>query len=111
VQLRVVQDKWDAAGKVPRTELERLEKGLRRVEAAVRDAEQKRWATSNPEVAARANSLVTQLEDSIASLREDLARAETSGDARRVAQAREALEARQQWLQQARAGLDEFGGA
>jgi Domain of Unknown Function (DUF349) len=110
-QLRVVQDKWDAAGKVPRTELERLEKGLRRVEAAVRDAEQKRWATSNPEVAARANSLVTQLEDSIASLREDLARAETSGDARRVAQAREALEARQQWLQQARAGLDEFGGA
>jgi hypothetical protein len=109
-QLRTIQDRWDAAGKVPRAELERVEKELRRVEAAVRDAEEKRWATTNPEVAARANSLVTQLEDAIAGLEDDLARAEASGDARRVAQAREALEARQQWLAQARAGLDEFRG-
>jgi hypothetical protein len=76
----------------------------------VRDAEERRWTTTNPEVAARANSLVTQLEDAIAGLLEDLARAEASGNARKVAQAREALEAREQWLAQARAGLDEFGG-
>lgn len=109
-QLRIIQDRWDAAGKVPRADLERMEKSLRRVESAVREAEERRWTTTNPEVAARANSLVTQLEDAIAGLREDLAKAEASGNARKVAQAREALEAREQWLAQARAGLDEFGG-
>jgi hypothetical protein len=42
-------------------------------------------------------------------LRDDLAKAEASGDPRRVARAREALEAREALLDQARRGLDEFG--
>ena len=52
-QLRVIQDKWDAAGKVPRSDMERVEKAMRRVEQTVRDAEDRRWKSSNPEVAAR----------------------------------------------------------
>lgn len=109
-QLRSVQERWDAAGKVPRGDVERMEKGLRRIESAVREADDKRWSRTNPEVAARAQSMVDQLEASVASLRDDLAKAEASGNERHVADARAKLEAQEQWLAQARAGLDEFSG-
>ena len=109
-QLRSVQERWDAAGKVPRGDVDRIEKGLRRIESAVREADDKRWSRTNPEVAARAQSMVDQLEASVASLRDDLAKAEASGNERKVADARAKLEAQEQWLAQARAGLDEFSG-
>jgi hypothetical protein len=109
-QLRTVQEKWDAAGKVPRADMERVEKAMRRVEQTVRDAEDRKWKSSNPEVAARARAMVDQLERAVADLRDDLAKAEASGNASRVTKAREALEARQVWLDQARAGVQEFGG-
>ncbi len=63
-----------------------------------------------PEAAARARSLVTQLESAVADLRADLEKAQASGNARKVEQAQSALEAREAWLAQARAGLEEFGG-
>lgn len=109
-RLRAIQDQWDKVGKVPRGDMERTEKGLRRIETVVRDAEEKRWAQSNPEAAARAQSLVTQLESAVADLEADVSKAESSGNTRKAEEARAALEARQQWLAQARAGLDEFGG-
>lgn len=108
--LRVIQDKWDKAGKVPRADLERTEKAMRRIEQAVRDAEDRRWSASNPEAAARASSLVEQLEKAVASLEKDLANAQASGNAKKVAEAEAALTARRQWLDQARSGLAEFGG-
>jgi hypothetical protein len=109
-QLRTIQDKWDAAGKVPRADMDRVEKAMRRVEQTVRDAEERKWKSSNPEVAARARAMVDQLERAVADLQEDLARAEASGSASRIKKAREALDARQVWLDQARAGVAEFGG-
>lgn len=109
VALRSVQEKWEKAGKVPRADLERTEKALRRVESAVREAEERKWKKTNPEVAARANSMVTQLEASLEKLRSDLAKAEASGNAKKVADVQRRIEAQQAWLDQARAGLDEFG--
>ena len=108
--LRVIQEKWERAGKVPRPDVERLEKAMRRVEQAVRDKDEKRWASINPEAAARAQSLVDQLETAVKGLRTDLEKAEASGNAKKVADARSSLEAREQWLAQARAGVQEFGG-
>jgi Domain of Unknown Function (DUF349) len=108
--LRTIQDKWEKAGKVPRGDVDRMEKGLRRIESAVRDADEKRWAKTNPEAAARAQSMVDQLVASVSGLKDDLAKAEASGNDKKVAEARAALEAQQQWLDQARAGLSEFGG-
>ncbi|WP_226913368.1 DUF349 domain-containing protein [Gephyromycinifex aptenodytis] len=108
--LRALQEKWDAAGKVPRSDMERVEKGMRRIEQSVRDAEDRKWKKSDPEVVARARSLATQLEAAVAGLREDLAKAQEKGNERAIAKAREALEAREAWLAQARAGLEEFGG-
>ncbi|HMM94761.1 DUF349 domain-containing protein [Phycicoccus sp.] len=108
--LRGVQERWEAAGKVPRGDLERVEKRLRRVETAVREADEKKWRSTNPELSARAQSMVDQLEASVAKAEAEVAKAETAGDATKAAAARERLAAQQQWLDQARAGLDEFGG-
>jgi hypothetical protein len=108
--LRIIQEKWEGAGKVPRGDMERVEKGIRRVEEAVRDSDEKRWARSNPEAAARAQSLVDQLESVVEGLRADLVKAQASGDPTRVADAQSTLATREQWLAQARAGVQEFGG-
>ncbi|HEU5144427.1 MAG TPA: DUF349 domain-containing protein [Dermatophilaceae bacterium] len=109
-QLRAIQEKWEAAGKVPRSDMDRVEKGLRRIEQTVRDAEDHKWKATNPEVAARAQGMVEQLERAVADLEADLAKAEASGNAAKIAKARDALEARRAWLEQARAGVQEFGG-
>ncbi|MEI2764359.1 MAG: DUF349 domain-containing protein [Dermatophilaceae bacterium] len=107
--LRVIQDRWDRAGRVPRADLERTEKALRRVEQAVRDLQERRWSSANPEAAARAQSLVDQLERAVRDLEADLAKARDEGDRSAVADAEAALTARRDWLAQARAGLAEFG--
>jgi hypothetical protein len=108
--LRGIQDRWDAAGKVPRGDVDRMEKAMRRIEQAVRDADEKRWHKSNPEVAARAQSMVDQLESSVAALRADVEKAEAAGNDKKLKDARSKLEAQEQWLSQARGNLDEFSG-
>ena len=79
--LRRIQERWEAAGKVPRAAIDRMEKGMRRVEQTVREAEDKKWASSNPELSARASSMVTQLESKVAELQADVEAAEAKGDA------------------------------
>ncbi len=108
--LRGIQDRWERAGKVPRADLERVEKRMRRVEAAVREADEHKWRRTNPEVAARARSMVEQLEASVAAIEAEVAAAESAGDAAAADAARGRLTAQREWLAQARAGLDEFGG-
>ncbi len=105
--LRVIQDKWDKAGKVPRADIDRTEKALRRVESAVRDADDKRWQRTNPELAARAQSMASQLEARIESLRADAEKAEASGNARKAADARAQIESQEALLAQVRTGLDD----
>ena len=108
-QLRAIQDKWDKAGKVPRADIDRTEKAIRRIEQGVRDAEERRWKATNPEAAARASSMVTQLEASLAQVRADLAKAEAAGNTRKAADLAAKIEAQEAWLAQATAGLSEFG--
>lgn len=108
--LRDIQERWEAAGKVPRADIDRMEKGMRRIEQTVRDAEDKKWSQSNPELSARAASMVAQLESRVTDLRDDLATAEAKGDTSRAAKIQEQIDAQQAWLDQARKGLDEFGG-
>lgn len=105
--LRGIQDRWEAAGKVPRADVSRIEKRMRTVEQAVRDVEDARWKRSNPETKARADSALGQLEDSIAGLERDLEAARASGDARGVKEAEQALQARRSWLEQVRKAADD----
>lgn len=106
--LRSIQERWEAAGMVPRGDRDRVEGRLRRVEEAVRRADETRWQRTNPEGRARAQSAVSQLEQSLSKLEADRAKAAARGDERAVADADEAIAARQSWLEGARTALTEF---
>jgi uncharacterized protein DUF349 len=106
---RSIAERWDAAGKVPRAAMADLEGRFKRVEQAVRGAEDVSWRRSNPEAQARASDTVAQLESSLAALRSDLTKAEAAGDERAAARARDSIEARESWLQEAARALQEFG--
>lgn len=108
--LRSIQDRWEAAGKVPRGDVQRVEGRLRAVESAVRDADQAQWRRTNPETRARAEGAAAQLEQAIAGLEADLAAAEAKGDARRIAEARAALDARRAWLEQVQRAAQDARG-
>ena len=95
---------------MPRGDKERIDGRLKRVEDAVRGAEDKKWTRTNPEGLARAQAAVDQLRSGIAKLEGELAKAEAKGDARAVTNAQEALDARRSWLQAAESTLAEFGG-
>ena len=79
--LRGIQERWEQIGAVPRDAREHLESGLRRVEDAVRKAEETQWRRSNPEALARAEGTVDQLRSTIAQLERQLAQARDRGDA------------------------------
>ncbi|PYG02090.1 protein of unknown function [Georgenia satyanarayanai] len=98
--LRPIQDKWDEAGKVPRSDVQRVEGRMRAVEQAVRDADQERWSRSDPEKKARAEGAAAQLYEAIDGLEQQLAQARAAGDPRAEKEAAAALEARKSWLDQ-----------
>jgi hypothetical protein len=108
--LRGIQEKWEQIGGVPRDSRDHLEGGLRKVEEAVRKAEDSQWRRSNPEAIARAEGTVTQLRTAIEQLERQLAKAQEKGDAKAERNAQEALEARRSWLEEAERTLAEFSG-
>ncbi len=97
-RLLSIQRRWDAIGKVPRDKVKPIEDRLRRVETAVRKLDEEHWQKSNPERIARAEGLAGQLQDAIAKLERELETAKTTGDAKKVKDAEEALAARRAWL-------------
>jgi len=107
-QFRELAEKWDAAGKVPRQDMKDLESRFKKVEQAVRGAEDDQWRRSNPEAYARASDTVAQLETTIASLQAKLEKAQAAGKDKAAAQAKADIEARQSWLDEARKALAEF---
>jgi hypothetical protein len=108
--LREIQARWESAGKVPRADVDRVERRMKAVEQAVRADDDNRWLSSNPEARARARSAVDQLEAGIADLEARLRQATERGAAEQVAEAQAALDTRREWLVQARRALQDFGG-
>lgn len=98
--LRHLQDRWDAAGRVPRADMKTVEARMRAVEQAVRDKEDAEWRRSNPETQARVAGATSQLEASIAELEKDLQKAKDAKNARKEKEITEALTARKAWLKQ-----------
>lgn len=108
--LRTLQDRFAAAGKVPRQAVREVERRMRAVEQAVEAAQDEAWRRSNPEARARAESTVGQLRESIETLERERDAARASGKEKAAAAAEEAIAARRSWLEQAEATLAEFGG-
>ncbi|MGY1819552.1 DUF349 domain-containing protein [Geodermatophilus sp. SYSU D00663] len=94
--LRRIQERYDAIGHVPRGAMRSLEDRMQAVEQRVRgaaDAGRVRTAPENPMVASM-RAAVTKAE-------EQLAKAEASGDAKRISRAQADLETRREWLAEA----------
>ena len=68
------------------------------VETTARKLDEDHWQRSDPDKQARGQGLANQLHDAIAKLEGELAAAKASGDAKNVARAQEALDARKVWL-------------
>lgn len=96
--LNKLQLRWDEIGRVPRDQVRPVEDRLRKVENHVRSLETEHWEREDPEKKARSEGLLGQLSDAIEKLEAELAAAEAAGDAKAVAAAKEALDARRAWL-------------
>lgn len=104
-----IAERWEAAGKVPRDQVKELEGRIRAVERAIREADEREWKRTDPEKSARANEMITKLEDAVAQIESDIAAAEAAGDAKKVEELRENLASRQEFLQIARRTASDFG--
>jgi len=98
-QLQDLQSKWEKAGKVPKDKIREVEDKLRAIENKVRQAEEDNWRKTDPAAQARANDVVSQLEDSIKKLEAELATATASKDKKKIDDATSALAARKSWLE------------
>lgn len=108
--LRSIHQRWDKIGAVPKESHERLESGLRRVDEAVRKAEDIEWRRSNPEALSRARDTVDQIRKTISQLEGQLAQATERGDDDASQRARSAIATRQSWLTEAEKTLADLTG-
>ena len=108
--IRDLSERWDAIGKVPRDKIRPLEDRMKAVEQAIRSIEQEQWRRSDPEKSARADDIVTKLEDAIAKVEKDLDAARTAGNQKKVAELEENLESRRSFLEMAQRASADYSG-
>ena len=96
--MKSIQSRWERAGKVPRDSIKSTEEKIRAVESKIKAVEQELWRKSDPATIDRTNSVKSQLEDAIAKLEKELETAEKSGDSKKIAEAKEAIETKKAWL-------------
>lgn len=104
-----IADRWEAAGKVPRERMRELEGRLRKVEQAIRDAGEREWQRTDPEKSARANDMISKLEEAIAKTRGQLDKARASGDAKKIKDLQAKLESNESFLAMAQRASADFG--
>ena len=99
--LRSIHQRWDKIGAVAREAQERLEGGLKKIDDAVRKAEDVQWRRTNPEALSRARDTVEQIRTTIHKLENQLEQADKSGDEAARERASSALQTRRGWLAEA----------
>lgn len=105
---RDLEDEWRKIGITDRKKRDLLEARIKKVNDAIREAESNHARKTDPTAKARANDVVTQLQEAIENYSNQAAKAEAAGNAKRAAELREAAEARKVWLAEAMKGLAEF---
>jgi hypothetical protein len=108
--LRSVQERWEGIGHVPRSDKERIERRLRVVEDAVRQADERRWAASDPARRARAEDTAERFRTALARAEQDLASAQASGDPQRIASAQASVDSTRALLAAVEGTVSEFAG-
>jgi hypothetical protein len=107
--LRVIAERWEAIGHVPRNDKDRIERRLRAVEDAVRQADDKRWSATDPARRARAEDTAEKFRASLAKAEAALAAARASGDARAIAKAESTVDSTRALLAAVEGTVSEFG--
>jgi hypothetical protein len=95
-RLRVIHERWDKVGKVPRESMGVLEDRLAAVEQRVRDA-----GVSTRRVTTTESPLVIRLRESVQKLEGRLERARAAGDEGLAAETEASLSTQREWLAQA----------
>lgn len=105
---RDISERWDAAGKVPRSRIKELDGRIRKVETAIRDLEQEQWRRSDPEKSARADDMVSQLQAAIEKVEADLVKAREAGNTTKVTELEANLASRRSFLEMAQRASADF---
>jgi hypothetical protein len=108
--IREIADRWDTIGKVPRDKIRTLEDRMRAVETAIRGIEEEKWRRTDPEKSARADDMVTKLEDAIGKVESDLEKARSAGDQKKVTELEENLASRRSFLEMAQRASADYSG-
>ena len=87
--IREIAERWDAIGKVPRDKIRPLEDRMRAVEQAIRGIEDEKWRRTDPEKSARADDMVAKLQEAIGKVEDDLEKARSAGDQKKVTELEE----------------------
>ncbi|WP_460768518.1 DUF349 domain-containing protein [Mariniluteicoccus flavus] len=103
-------EKFGELGKVPRDAIRTIDARVKKLEQAVRGAEDEQWRRTDPQARERANDTVSKLEAQIAQLEEKAAKAEAAGKERDAKKHREAAETYRTWLETAQKAAAEFSG-
>lgn len=106
--LRSIQQRWEAAGAVPRADRDRVEKAMRSVEEALRAAEGERWRRTDPAKRAFAEATVGTFQASLSKLEAARDKAQQSGDAAAVAKAEASIASTRELLAAAERSLAEY---
>jgi DNA repair exonuclease SbcCD ATPase subunit len=104
-RLRELQEKWEAAGKVPRDVMRSLEDRMGAVEKKVRESSEKRWQATS------ASPFEIRLREKLAELEQKLAKAQAAG--RPTDELEQQIATQREWLAQAGASTEPVssGGA
>ena len=93
-RFREIQGTWHDLGRVPRETGTGLDRRMRAVEDRVKSAMDAAWRRPAPE----SNPLLVQMREQVAEAEQRLARAQASGDSRRIRDAEQALEGKRRFL-------------
>ena len=107
-KFRDLLQKWERVGNVPRDKRDALDLRLGVVEQEIRALEEEEKRKSDPTAKARANDVVRQLSEAIASYEAAAVKAEAAGDQKKAEAARESAQARRAWLEEAERSLASF---
>jgi hypothetical protein len=107
-KLRAIVERYEKVGDLPKSDRGRLEGRMKKIEDAIRTADQEKWRKSNPEVKARAESTANAFTDAIAKLETQLAQAESTGNASKAADPRASIASTQALLGAAKGAAAEY---
>ncbi len=106
--MRGIGERWNAIGHVPRNDRDKVEGRLRKVEEALKRAEEDQWRRTDPAKRALAESTVETFRASLAKLEKQEGAAQAAGDAHKAAELQGRITTTRALLEAAENNLAEY---